>query len=55
VKSGRSRGGEEEAVRLAARVDVRVDAGTVVNFPSLTGVPLDRTREVGGVWRRSTS
>jgi hypothetical protein len=36
-------------------VGVGVDAGTAVDFPSLTDVPLDRTKEVGEVWRRSTS
>jgi hypothetical protein len=30
-------------------VGVRIDAGMAVDFPSLTGVPLDRTREIGGV------
>jgi hypothetical protein len=39
----------------AAVYGVVVDVGTAVDFPSLTGVPLDRTREVDGVWRRSTS
>jgi hypothetical protein len=34
---------------------VGVDEATAVDFPSLIGVPLDRTREAGGVWRRSTS
>jgi hypothetical protein len=29
-------------------VGVRVDAGTAVDFPPLTDIPLDRTREVGG-------
>jgi hypothetical protein len=29
-------------------VDVGADAAAVKDFPSLTGTPLDRTREVGG-------
>jgi hypothetical protein len=42
-------------VTSPAAVGVGVDEATAVDFLSLTGVPLDRTSEVGGVWQRSTS
>jgi hypothetical protein len=33
-------------------VDVGEGRSVAVSFLSLTGVPLDRTMEVGGVWRQ---